>query len=434
MAKIRFKRDKENRPLTKEEKTNLIIRAVLFFLLLGGGLTAIGFGVKSCTTTKPGYYVIEGDTDPDIKGYDDGSIKLTFYVDGDSATSDYKEVTKIYSESMKLSFATVNKYNHINAYSTLYDINNAPYGTEVEVNNFLYNTLKECYSYSESYSNYSLFNGPIYDFWEYLFTMDSSLHEQNDPLSNKEHEEYLSSLMDVINNKDNYSLSFNDEKKAVTLNISEEYQSFIDNRYKYRETKLPILSFNVLEDAIRINHLAASLKEKGYTRGYISSDNGLLMHLGGLENIQYNLLDYISEGIYTQAGIIKIDGRSVANSFRRFEINNRLYSPYYSFKKGEETIYRSNYIDNSTGYPTDYFSATNLYSTSLSPIETSLLNNELIKSSSLEETKEMIKLEMFNNVNIAFTCFKSEKTIYLTNNLKDYLTIKEELDYNLIEL
>ncbi|MCR4880092.1 MAG: hypothetical protein K5906_03960 [Bacilli bacterium] len=436
MAKIRFKRDNDNdtKPITKEEKVSLIIRLIVILILFTGGIVAMSFGIKSCTTKAPGYYTIEGNSDPDVPSYDDGDVKLVFYFEGNNATSAHKEVTNIYSEALKAGYASTSKLQHFNGYISIYDINNTNYGEEIELSSFLYYKLKDAYQYSLDYENYSIFNAPIYDYWEYLFTLDKSLASSNDPLNNESSKAYLEDLVKIIQDTNNYAISFDDNKKSVKLTVSETYQNFINTRYTYRSTKFPLISFNVIEEAIKVQYLIDSLKNAGYTKGYLTTNNGLSVSLGGLEDIYYNLYDYAQDGSYRNLGSVTFKNASGVASFRRFETVNRLYSPYYSFLKDGEKIYRSSYINNLTGYPTQYFANSNVFSTSKSILDSVLMNNELITKDSLEKTKEAISTEAFNDYYLAFTCFSKEKTIYLTTNIKEFLTIKKDLDYNLIEL
>ena len=433
MAKVTFRRNKEQKPLTKEEKTSLIIRLVIFIVLLAGGITSIAFGIKACTTKSPGYYTIEGRYDENVPDYDAGNIAVTFYFDSDVDIK-YREVTSIYSESLKTSYASTSILAHYNGYSSMYDINNAPYGEEVELSPFLYQNLKKAYQYSLDYDNYSIFNAPIYDYWNYLFSLDDSNAITLDPANNDDSKAYLEDLVAIINDDTNYSLTFNDEKLTVTLDISSEYEDFIDNRYKYHETNLPIISFNVLEDAIKVNYLSSSLKEAGYTKGYIRTIDGYATSIGGLENISYLLYDYVDDISYRSLGRVAFPGSSVGSTFRRFDINSRYFSPFYSFIKNDEEIHRSSYINNETGYPVDYFATSAVYGETLDIIKATLLNNELVLADNLEKTKAFIEKEEFIGYELAFTCFKEEKTIYLTQNLKDFITFNSDLDYNLIEL
>ena len=262
MGKVRFRRDKELRPLSKSEKIGLAVRGALALLFLAGGIVAITFGVRACSTRKPGYYVIEGDAVKDVPGYDDGSLKLTYYF-GDESNEEFRNVTAIYTSALSTSYASTSKLNHFDGYTSIYDINNAPYGTEVECSAYLYKTLKEAYSYSESYENYSLFNAPIYDYWEHLFTLGKEGAIGNDPLNNLESKSYLEDLLAIVKDESNYSLSFNDSNLTVKLTISDAYQNFINTRYKYSEMKFPVISFNIIEEALKVNHLSSALTEKG---------------------------------------------------------------------------------------------------------------------------------------------------------------------------
>ena len=142
--------------------------------------------------------------------------------------------------------------------------------------------------------------------------------------------------------------------------------------------KFPVISFNIIEEALKVNHLSSALTEKGYTKGFITTDDGLLTSLGGLNDIHYNFFDYINEEQYRDVGYVVFENKSVAASFRRFETSQRLYSPYYSFVSEEETIYRSSYINNLTGYPSQYFANSSVYSRSQDMVSAVLMNNELI--------------------------------------------------------
>lgn len=413
------------------EKKYFIPRAIAVVVFLGIGITGIVFGVKQCTTRNPGFYTIEPTRDDNIPGLTD-AMKLIYYFDGNDAEikNNMTGVTDVYTKALKDSYTSISRYSHYDGFTSIYDINNN-LGKEVVCTKYFYDTFKNVYELSKSYSNYSLFAAPIYDFWGRQFLLDNALQNENDPINNETIKNYLEKLVDYCNDISQYTLTFNDENRSIKLDISEEYFGFVKDYAPYEYSVFPFVSFNVLEDYIMTENVSKSLENSGFLKGLLTTLDGSIMTSKGNIDSIISLYDYSgnNDGYYAY-GRITVDRYSTTSENRHFEITKRTPSPFYEVSKDGVKYHRSNCIDISTGYPNNFFSANNLFSTESNSIDIELANNELLTCNSLDEVNAIKDNDVYKNKGIIFTLFNESKTCYASLLVKDKISMYSELTYN----
>ena len=270
----RYARDKSDplvKPVEKIElsEKNLRLRAVFAIIFFVIGITAIGFGVKSCLEGNSGWQIIEI---PQSK--DSLASELTVMYNpghGDkSIASERKAVNLLCTSAMKdacLMFDPFCEGGYITAINT-------SQGQPVKVPGRLYAAFEEM----EKSGSRLLYYGPYYEIlYQTLGAGDDYSASVTDPGMSAETRELFDKISVYVNNDNAVKLQLL-ENDTVKLGLSAAYAQFA------RENGIDVfIDFGWLKNAFAVDLVADALTDGGYTNGFVSSCDGFSRYLNGKE-------------------------------------------------------------------------------------------------------------------------------------------------------
>lgn len=270
-----------------EDKKISPIRIVLFIIFVGLAFYFFVSGVYRLTNQKPGVYALEAATDKEAATYAHG-IDVSYYFDGSSNSIKQKkrEAEAVYSGSLLRLYKLTDSTTEYEGFTNIATINKS-IGTDVKVNDELYEILEDAYKKTSLGENYSVFAGAYYEHWNSILSLDDP--SAFDPLFNTDEASRLEALRRQVTDTSNFKLTFKADN-TVCLEVSDEYSEFLSES----EESFTVLDLNVLREAYMLKYVRQSLAEKGFTNGRITTDAGLYIDLG----------DYGSGG-YSPARVIE---------------------------------------------------------------------------------------------------------------------------------
>ncbi|MCR5078825.1 MAG: hypothetical protein K6B65_02765 [Bacilli bacterium] len=341
----------EDEPLSEamqkeKEKTQIPVsgkhmlpRIIIFVLLLLVGIAGITLSFLGVFSTTEGIREIE---------YNAASIPLEktiklYYEFSGNSFAVSQEANAVKTEYSSLYYASYSNYEEETVYSEPYSsigAINASLDKTMTVNSAIYDALKD--AYSRSSASYSIFAGPIEDFWNFCLKTGGT----NDPLTSNAGSSYLSSFVSLLNEDKVASIDFL-ENGAIKVSEKSEYKAWKEE-YEY---KGPLLSLGYLKDAYRMDAIKKGLVEKGFTKGYLLDiDTGTVLSLG--ESGQITATEYALTGTKpVEAMRVKLEKGSCLVSVRHFAKSS--IDLAYTINSEGKTHYRSGDINPSTGVPSD---------------------------------------------------------------------------------
>ncbi|MCR5324019.1 MAG: hypothetical protein K6E85_12195 [Lachnospiraceae bacterium] len=326
----------------------LIIRILLFVVAFITAVTAFTKGVLSLSKNKEGYQVIDASPDEEAILYAN-DFTFTYHFTGKS--SQIKElrraITVVYSSALSRAYKLLDAKNTYDGFNNLATIN-ASKGSEVNVGEELYRILKDSCLKTSERKGYNMFAGPLYEYVDSILILEDP--EEFDPLNNGDTTKRIDELVALASKEEYYELRFiDDTEHTVSFAVS---QQFTEDSVRLEAEEYPVIDLNILHDAYILEIVCQTLKDAGYTDGYITSKSGITYVLSeqkGLEYCIYGLGNATPSILKTWQGL----GSTVISSFKAFGFGNE--AMYYSIKKDGQTIYRNPYIDAVTGKSSDMY-------------------------------------------------------------------------------
>lgn len=334
-----------------ERPRHFTLKLVAFILSLGLLVTAITLGVLGYLRYESGYYELTAAASETVAYA--GDVKALVYFEGNSASvrAQVSAANTVYSKALEEIYIETDP-DHTYASNISIGRVSANPNTATALDQKTYALLKDASEEAATHSNFSLYGAPLYDFWDTLAGFPETTRAGQDPINNAAAATELQSLVQHVQSAATHcSLVFDDAARTVQLNVDDTYLAY----RKTNEITSPILSFNLLRVAYECDAVSKALIAAGYTKGLLSSNDGLMMSLGGVDTTEYRLYDHDgTKSIYY--GILQGGGQSCCVEARRFENDaSRLASPYYQAKDASGTLhYRSPWINLQDGCPTDY--------------------------------------------------------------------------------
>lgn len=324
--------------MLKNEK----IRLALFVFALVCAVFFITRGVYLITNQKPGFYNIEAAGDKDAPVYAKG-INLTFYLEGRSneIKTAKNEIEECYSSTLLRAYKITDPSTEYEGFNNLCTLNNNP-GKEITVSKELYEILKDAYEKTCEQRGYSVFAGNFYSHWNSILSLTEP--SEFDPLNNSDEAERLSALAEMSSDLNGFSLIFK-ENNVVVFDYKEEYKKSLE---KNEETPA-ILDLNLLRESYMIDMAKKALNERGFSRGLITTDRGLLLDLGTYDCGGYKMYSVDGESlVYEDTVKVPSDGAMSGICALPFE-KGAVY--FYTIEKDGEIHYRNPFAElNAAGF------------------------------------------------------------------------------------
>ena len=323
----------------KEEKItlstkNLKWRIVAFVFVLVVAVGAFAYGFSNMAKMKEGYYEITESPDEEAPLYGNG-IALTYRFTGESSVmkEERKRLEEVYSIALKRAYKLLDPVNSYNGFCNIATINANP-GKKLEISKELYDVLRDAYEKTAENKGYNMFAGAFYEHWNSILVLENP--DEFDPLMNEEEARRLEALVDITDDRNNFSLTFTEgDSPRIKFDVSDQYIKFCEEN----EEQNCYLHLNLLQDAYIIQIVAAVLEKEGFTDGFLTTDSGLTVSLSGQEPGEYSLYSSV-DGRVAQVLNVAAEPGSVFSEFRSFPFSEE-EDCYYSLQKNGIIYYRS---------------------------------------------------------------------------------------------
>ncbi|MCR4912038.1 MAG: hypothetical protein K5925_05960 [Bacilli bacterium] len=416
------KEDEEIKISTK----HMPLRIVLFVLALAAAGTAFAIFFTSLNEKSAGYQRITATPKKEAPAYQ-LSVEAMYYLDGKSSDINAKigELQTVLSENLFTIYATLDEYGSYNTHSSIGDLNKH-IGQEVQVSELLYTTLKKAYDYSDSYSNYSIYAQPIYDFWDNITHLDAESRVNQDVVNYPDNQTYLNGLLTYCC-KEHCTVSFLEGNK-IKVELSNEYRTFIEEN----QVESPVLSLNILKVPLMVEYVKNVFEERGYKNGYLFTPDDYSVNLSGhkkLEHIFY--VDQPETSSYLVGLKTMYEGGHTGYSSLRF--HTYAEDGIYNFKKDDVTYYRHLNLNLTSGLPNQLISNLVVIKGDEEKIdELALKANELNKDENLEDLYTRLTSNEFTGSAFIVSNNKDDK-IAISSSIFEKTTIAQSIAERVIQ-
>ena len=258
------------KPVEKVEvnEKHVVLRIVLFVLATLLAVGAFAYAIIKLLTVEKGWREITAESAKMNCGSD-----FTFYYDLGSgeqgATEEKKALTVLYTGLCENAYALFNEYETDETVNNVRSVNENV-NRNVEVDQALYNALK-----TAADNGRYLFYAPYYEvYMQMSFASYDYAAESYDPTISPSIAEFFERAAEFISSPLHVDLYFSGNGN-VRLFVSDEYLEFA------RENGIDVfMGFGWMKNAFICDYLVDSIVEKGYTHGYIASEDGFYRGLG----------------------------------------------------------------------------------------------------------------------------------------------------------
>lgn len=403
---------------------------ILLVLMIGTAVFFITWALTHIGESdyQPGYYEITGLIKEDAPHYND-DYTLLYYLDGEGTTSiqyQMNDVQEMYSNTLYTYYISLDEENEYENVLSLGYVNHH-INEEITLDNRTYNILVDAYNRSKNSDNYSIFAAPLYGYWDDVLSVDYEQQISLDPLNNSGTLDALTSVSEAIKDSSNIDFELLGNNKII-LKVSESYKNLLIEK---EMDSYPYISLNALKTSYIVESTLNTLNEKNYKKGILLSHDGALKEsVSGLEGT-YPLYEK-SENSLLKVATLRMNAPLSLSSYHRYDISNQANAPYYQIEKNSVTYYRSSQIDINLGYSNNAYNASIVASNDTNIVETTYINNELASKTNIEEIKVYLSSHNLNNEMVLIDFHKNDKNIYASKSIYNFVSISEELDYNLI--
>lgn len=401
---------------------------IAFVVCVIGACVAFAYGCTNINAIDPGLYEIVPNSVEEVKHFA-SDFSFYYYIDNEkgSPTATKTALTNLYTDKLSFYYALLNEEEEYPSYKGIGAINAHP-NESVYINEYVYNILQEAYTRSSVENNFSIFANPLYAFWYRQFSLTKEEQIANDPINSEITRNFQANLASFTNSRSHIDLVFLGNNQ-VKLNVSNDYLNF----YKDNELTAPFISLGQLKNTYILNYVSEYILSQDYQKGFIITVEGDAVIFPQATVNEYSFYSIVDKkGTYVAS--IKPGVPSYACCHRRFQLNTSEYPSYYVFEKDGTTYYRSLYIDISSGLSSNTYLSINIYGNDASLIASGYHNLAISKCNSISEVQAYLTSHGLTNINLAIDLNANDKTLYVTTNLKQYVTIDSELDYNLITM
>ena len=313
------------RPIQRVELSegNVKVRLILIVVLLSLAVVAIATGLMSSLRTEPGWNEIEAQA-TQMNCSQDFSLNYDFSEAGSAASSQFKELTALYSTACEDAFLIFNSDVESTRSGNVQLLNAHP-NEIVTVDPALYDAL----ALIQHYRNRNIYLAPVYAEYNRIFMSGNEAEAADaDPAQNPELVEDLALLSSFANDPAMIDIQLLDNNQ-VQLCVSEEYLNFV------RENEIErLLDFGWMKNAFIADYLAQVLTDKGFTHGYLASFDGFTRNLDTRGNgYSVNVFHRQNQDIYVSA-VLKYAAPQSIVFLRDYPMSNLDQWHYYGFANG----------------------------------------------------------------------------------------------------
>lgn len=316
-----------------QDGKKLILRFVAFAVCFCISIGVAYYAIKQFNKAEPGMQTIEPELDDNVRRFQNG-MHFQHYFEGESSAIRLavKTLNGIYSDALKDVYCQLNARETYEGRTNLASLNQNQ-GREVQISQPLYAMLMK----ADALSNEGVFNlyaGALYAEWEALrYQLEPA---DKDPVNDSNEAALLKRLVEATSNQANFSLEFLDwDSGTVRFTVDQAYLKLLE---ELDIADAPILDFNVLTDAVKLEMVADRLEEQGYDCGYLYTDSGLTLTLPCFEQEMQFVVYGQEDGREAAAAAYPVTRHAAAVNLRAFALEGE--EGFYSLEQGGKTLLR----------------------------------------------------------------------------------------------
>lgn len=328
------------KPVEKIEvsESHIGIRLAATAVLLLVGVVGLAYAFMLFVTPKADWEEIEVNSAADTNVA--GEFVLRYHLGQErSATTERREIVLNYTEAAVIAYRQFSVDEHFEDMPNLYDINHS-LNRELTIEEPLYSALKQILAAG----NRNIYLGAAYSIYENIFSVtdDSELYAY-DPFVSQEMRDVFENLASFARDPKQIDLELLGDGK-VCLHISQEY---LDYAKSYGIDTF--LDFAWMRNAFIIDFIADTLKEKGFTYGYITSYDGFVRNLDDRNQEEYSYQFYhLIDGKAYPAAEMTYSGTFASVNLRAYPVGEKDFRRFYVTNSGE---IRTPYLTLADGLP-----------------------------------------------------------------------------------
>lgn len=318
--------------MLKNEK----IRLAAFIVALCCAVFFISKGIYALTNQKPGFYEIAAKGDDAAPTYAKG-IKLTYLCEGKSneIKTLKNEIEGAYSTALLRAYMLTDPNNEYEGINNLCTLNKNP-GKDITVSTELYDILMDACGKTEDNKGFSLFFGSYYSHWNTILSLTEP--SDFDPLFNFDEKERLETLFEKTESYEDISFTFKDNN-VVALNVPGDYLDFLNEN----EESTNIVDLNVLRESYMLDMVKGALAARGFDKGLLTTDRGLLSDLGTYDCGGYSVYS-IKDGKLSYEDTVKIPKGGCMSGICALPFEEDTFM-YYTVNKDGKIYYRTPFVE-----------------------------------------------------------------------------------------
>ncbi len=315
----------------KVSDKHILLRVILTAVFFVTAVVAFTVGVTSIGKKTSGYQLIEAKTDAEALTYNN-AVHYKYWFEG-SSNQIKRGIRALEAEYTPILAAAYKQLDARGTYAGQVSIGtiNGSLGKEVSVSPELYAILQDAYGRTLERNGFNMFAGDLYEQWHSILILTDP--EDFDPSTNEGQRERIRALAEEVNDLSNFSLEFL-PNNAVRFSVSDGYKAFC-SQY---EIDSHALDLNVLKDAYMLQWIGEALVEKGYSLGYLFTEEGLVLNTSPRGTLNYDFYT-LKDTVYAS---IELDGVFSGATITAFGMGSD-----YAYSIGD--LYRNEHFNVQTG-------------------------------------------------------------------------------------
>ncbi|MBQ7145134.1 MAG: hypothetical protein IJR65_08265 [Oscillospiraceae bacterium] len=314
------------------------LRVVAFIVAAVIAIGAITYGVTHLGAKEPGWYEVESNGEAStIRMGRELRFRYRFSGKSQAINLELKELREVYTAALKRCGELLDPVDRYSGVVNLAALNQSV-GVDLHVDPALLPVLQDALERTARGEGYSLFAGALYAEWNSIVNLADP--QDFDPLRNRDEWARLLTAQSLASEPEAFSLTVVDAERAIVrLDAADWALEALEDM----ELSGRILDLNLLRDAYLIRLLAAELEEKGYHKGYLIADSGVLWTLSECETVAGTLYGLGEDGPLPAATAL-LGSEEAYCAWHAFATEDGAYGWYQIEDEAGETLLRHPYL------------------------------------------------------------------------------------------
>ncbi len=303
-------------------KRKLWIRVALVVTLIAIAISAFSYAIGNLISAETGYQTIEC-TASAANCSSEFVFTYNIGVSGISPTAELKAVTNLYNEKAAFYYRLFHPDEKFDDVVNVASLNTSP-NVKMKIPEELYNCLEKAVADGTR----SLFLGPVYAYYETLFSSSNDEDAATwDPAKNEDLAREYAETLAFASDSAHISVELKDGE--ATLRVSDEYLAFA------KETGVTrFIDFGWIKNAHIADLIADDMTSEGFVHGALSSFDGFIRNFDKSKTeYTYNVYIDGKEGVTVAGALTYAEGAAIC-SLHPFKASDEEEPYYYEYADG----------------------------------------------------------------------------------------------------